>query len=184
MPPHGSFRRGMRSSSAGDRVNQKTRTQTDSDMPDNTNSEGRWETCPPRTLVRYGTRHRSQLRRRRAVLGAVAATAVLAVAAPWSVFRAVEPGPDDAFCRPEYRFGGISCSEVRPVLPDLLAGTLDEELAARVEIHVGLCPQCSALARRMMPGQSSISPSSRRPRHHVCSHCLHEPDSGHLLAER
>ena len=49
----------------------------------------------------------------------------------------------------DYDFGGITCTEVRAYLPQMMAGKLDQESMMRIQKHLELCPNCKRLADQM-----------------------------------
>lgn len=120
------------------------------------NSEDEWLPCPPGILsgLAAGLRARERSARiRRMVRPAVLLLVLLAIVI-WAVNR--EPTvPGD------YHYGGISCTRVRSALPELLKGTADAALVARVEAHLAKCPRCADHARRLKAGE--IQAARRSP---------------------
>ena len=49
----------------------------------------------------------------------------------------------------DYDFGGITCTEVRADMPQMMAGKLDQETMMRIQKHLELCPNCKRLADQM-----------------------------------
>ena len=49
----------------------------------------------------------------------------------------------------ENSYGGITCSEVRDSLPQMISGKADESLVARINAHLAECPLCAEMARKM-----------------------------------
>ncbi len=101
-----------------------------------------WNDCPPGALA--GLSHRAQRRRLlRLAAQTVSAVAVLAIVGFggffWRLRRQMQ----------EYQFFGMTCSDVRELLPDYLAGKLDEKRAEVLERHVSRCPNCAGFRPQM-----------------------------------
>lgn len=102
-----------------------------------------WQSCPPGTLSEFAGQHR-RLERRRFLMksGTIAGGLLLAARAGILAFREKSPH--------EYDFGGITCTEVRAKAPLLMSGSLDEDVARKIEIHLSKCPNCPEYMDKMM----------------------------------
>ncbi len=63
----------------------------------------------------------------------------------------------------EYRYGGIACSEVKPLLPDYLAKKLDAELVRKIDVHLTECPDCRPMYRRMVKEMGDMAQMHHTP---------------------
>ena len=111
----------------------------------NAKSEERnqWKPCPPGELSRIA----SGLRRRRRIRIVTRVTTVAAL-------LLVMAGAGVSFMstiwnQGDYNFGGIACTAVRADMPQMMAGTLDQETMMRIQKHLELCPNCKPLAEQM-----------------------------------
>jgi hypothetical protein len=99
-----------------------------------------WEACPPGEFTRLAARLRARHRRRDALRGTIGLAVAVLVGSvlyqSWSRSR-------------EYRFAGISCSQVMALAPDYAMGKVGLELRGQVRRHVSLCPHCKPLFQRM-----------------------------------
>jgi len=57
--------------------------------------------------------------------------------------------------QPEYQYYGLTCSDVRELLPRLEAGKLDERRAELLIAHVRRCPTCADLRDRLPASQKT-----------------------------
>lgn len=107
-----------------------------------------WEACPPGELSGMVRRVKARRRTRTwpQVAGASLAVLVLVAGGVFVATRLSSPtqeGPAG------FDFGGITCREVQPILPEYLAGTLDEGRARKVRKHVAQCPHCGPMLEEM-----------------------------------
>lgn len=125
-------------------------------MPRKPADPDRWQPCPPGELV--GLAGRLKAKRRRRVIEAALATSLAALLMVWAgVYFGVQRSPQPT----DFEFGGIACSEVRPIVAKYMSGELDPALAARVREHLAHCAACG----RLMEGvQKSVSAPSLPPR--------------------
>lgn len=139
-----------------------------------------WATCDGGYLTQISTRRKS-LRRRRAVVRRVGASAVLACLLVGIVWGVSSRGGDGG----ENYFGGIACSEVRDNMQGYMAGELPEELERKVETHLAHCPRCQELMEKMQGGagpQVAEGSVQRRFGPHVAASSLHGRFAGATLA--
>ncbi len=106
--------------------------------------QDQWDACPAGELQRMVGRIKA--RRQRRLLTQVGSTAAALLTAFAAAFFTTGWLRQPTECR----FGGIACSEVKPLLPDFLAEKLDAELARKVDIHLQQCPDCGPMYRRMV----------------------------------
>ncbi len=115
------------------------------------NPESGWTTCPRGALAqldgRLRARRRTSLFRDSALLILVAAS--IGVTAGYLASPSANP-PSSS---PRYHFAGISCDKVRALLPELMAGRLEEAQAMQIRQHVMQCPGCGPLMERMRVGK-------------------------------
>lgn len=106
-----------------------------------------WEPCPEGTLA--GTVRGIQRRRNRREFVGLGIVAVGVFALFALIGLVVQPFGSS----PGFDHGNITCAETKPLLPDYLAGKLDEETTARISKHLAACPDCKPLFEKM---QSSV----------------------------
>ncbi len=113
-----------------------------------------WEACPQGTLARVAAQRRAQLRSRQFTKAIAASAAVVVLLLAGTFLMPRSPSEND--------FGGILCSEVKPILPDYRAGTLDAELRAKVDTHLANCEMCGTAYRKMVEESplAMLSPTS------------------------
>ncbi|MGE3239500.1 MAG: zf-HC2 domain-containing protein [Pirellulales bacterium] len=113
-------------------------------------SSQEWKPCDSGYLVRFARRARFQRRKRVATwVSAGAAVVLLAVSlAVWS--SGLRSGTEENY------FGGIACHEVAESLPAMMAGTVSDELRAKIEEHLRHCSRCQEAMRKMEAGQASV----------------------------
>ena len=118
----------------------------------------RWTACPPgsvRGIVRRVRTRRRNARLREATMMVVCAT-VIGFAAGYLALPDAKPpasmGP--------FHFAGISCDDVRSLLPALMANRLDADTATKVRQHIMECPECGRLMKEMQ-STHSVSQSSK-----------------------
>jgi len=101
-----------------------------------------WQTCPPGTLSEFAGKQK-HLERRRFLMktGGIASGLLLAAGVGFYTYRQNS--------RNEYEFGGITCTEVRKNAPLLMAGTLDESIIRKIDIHLSKCPNCPEYMEQM-----------------------------------
>ena len=111
----------------------------------NSNSESQWQPCDKGAIESAnGLVRQEQLQQARRLFLRNATTAVVATGvgfAAWSLF-----GPKDQlgdlYNNPNFP-GGIACSEVKRLLPEYLANSLqDAKLVDSIVIHLGECDHC------------------------------------------
>ncbi|MDH3717294.1 MAG: zf-HC2 domain-containing protein [Planctomycetota bacterium] len=130
-------------------------------MPDEVRKSENWQGCPP-GLLRGMVDARRTAQRRRQLQAALSVTAVLVAAGllgNWALGYLRAPSGN--------QFGNIACSEVQQRMPDYRAGRLDDELAARVRIHLENCPICGP---RFRQAAGSVGQTARLDawNHHGC----------------
>lgn len=119
-------------------------------MNSNTNQPQVWKPCDSGFLVAFANQAKSA-RRRRIATRVSLGTSVLLVAISLGVWSAgLWSSPEENY------FGGIACHEVAESLPAMMAGTISDELRAKVEEHLLHCPRCQQMMRKMEAGQASI----------------------------
>ena len=119
-----------------------------------------WGACPTGEIARMVERVRGRRRRRRTVRigGAVAGLLVMVAVGTLAVSQLSGPA--------EYRYGGIGCSDTRPLLEQYAAGRLDAETTGRIDAHLEQCPHCGPLYRKMKSGQRE-TPGATAGRSHT-----------------
>ncbi|HQU47266.1 MAG TPA: zf-HC2 domain-containing protein [Pirellulales bacterium] len=112
-----------------------------------------WQPCPPGLLG--GMVQKARRRRRHEVLNRGLAAALLVVLTVWGgVFVASRHQGQG-----EFDFGGITCSRVRALMPEYMAGKLDVPTSESIRQHLAQCPDCGQLMERMrqqMPAAASM----------------------------
>jgi hypothetical protein len=95
-----------------------------------------WGDCPPGALTGYaGRMHRRQLLKLAAkTAGATGCAAIIGFGGWTAYLRRLET---------EYQFYGLTCADVRDLMPDYRAGKLDATRSGVLERHVRRCPQCA-----------------------------------------
>ena len=121
-----------------------------------------WTTCPSGALGRLGGRLRA--RRRTALLRESALLILVAASIGVAAGYLASPGAKPPSSSPGYHFAGISCDKVRALLPDLMAGRLEEAQAMQIRQHVMQCPGCGPLMERMRSGEVIGSARDDSPR--------------------
>ncbi len=114
-----------------------------------------WEACPAGEVTELVGRLRSRRRHetfRQVAIGTAALCLVL-IAGSTLVHRVLDPA--------EPNFGGITCSEVTKHAEAYVAGTLDDELVRRIDVHLGQCTYCRDLIARMKK-QGESAPVAHR----------------------
>lgn len=95
-----------------------------------------WESCPPGLLSKYPQRmHR---RRMLTLAATTVASAGCVAAAGFLGFQAYLQRLDK-----EYQFNGLTCADVRELMPEYRERTLDPVRSDHLEEHVRRCPQCA-----------------------------------------
>ena len=108
-----------------------------------------WQSCEPGYLVALSQRVKTA-RRRRITLPVGSSIAVLVCAAALGLW-----GSGFWSAPRENYFGGIACHEVQESMPAMMAGTLPDELTARIEVHLQHCPACREMMQKMQAGQTA-----------------------------
>lgn len=113
-----------------------------------------WDPCP-RGKLHQMVRQRQARRRRRLVdrAAVTAATVLLLVVAGVAVISFISNSIGES----TPHFGGIACAEVRDLLPQYAAGSLDAETAAKVDTHLEECPHCRPLWEEMRSRMQAVS---------------------------
>jgi hypothetical protein len=130
-------------------------------MSDPQLSNDEWRSCPPGTLAELasGLRNVEQRKQRRRIVVSVATLLMMVTAGAW---YSNQNGPLPA----HYPHGGISCMEVKDSLPQMMSGTANAELVAKIQTHLAECPMCAELARNLQEqshaGGQNTSPRSKR----------------------
>lgn len=115
----------------------------------NEDSSGRWEGWSPCTreieqfVERVNRRRALGLFGRMTAGGALGALLVVLFTGPPDWSTAQTPILD-------FRFGGVTCADVRAKADDFMAGRLDEATAGRIRAHLEACPHCGVLVERML----------------------------------
>lgn len=117
-----------------------------------------WTPCEAGALHRLARQAKS--RRRLWDLSRAAGVAGLVALVLGIGFWSLGPG---AGAR-DYNFGGIACSQVQQHMEAFAAGSLPDELAQRIRVHLEECPHCRELMKQM-EGEGMVSaglaPASR-----------------------
>jgi hypothetical protein len=100
------------------------------------NSPDDWDACRPGLLSGYAQRlHRRQLLRLAVMTGGTCAGVSALGFLIWEQYlRRLET---------EYQFFGLTCADVRELLPEYRSGRLDAQRSQILEKHVRRCPQCA-----------------------------------------
>ncbi len=105
-------------------------------MTDSRPQDADWENCPPGLLSQYPQRmHR---RRMLTIAATTVASAGCVAAAGFLGFQAYLQRLDK-----EYQFNGLTCADVRELMPAYRDRTLDPVRTDHLEKHVRRCPQCA-----------------------------------------
>jgi hypothetical protein len=129
-------------------------------------SSQEWRPCDSGLLVGFARRARSE-RRNRVVSRVAAGAAVVLLAVSVGLWGSGRWSGNE-----ENYFGGIACHEVGKNLPAMMAGTISDELRAKVEEHLRQCPRCQEAMRKMEAGQTSGHAANWRGRCE-CPQCQH-----------
>lgn len=116
-----------------------------------TTQSDEWRPCPQGTLTGL-SRRLKQRQRVRQLQKTVATVAVLLLAVGAGVLWLPQ---QPTMQEPSY--GGITCSEVQRVLPEVASGMLEQDTLTKVEQHLAECPHCAELARRMNADTMAVS---------------------------
>ncbi len=103
-----------------------------------------WGECPPGTLVQLSSGLKRNETRRRFRRLTIPVVIILAAVALGRWYSGHPTDPADGFF-----YGGISCRQVRQVLPQFVAGAADADLATKIEAHLAKCGTCGHLAERL-----------------------------------
>ncbi len=115
------------------------------------NPESGWTTCPSGALAQLGGRLRA--RRRTSLLRESALLILVAALIGVTAGYFASPGAKPPSSSPGYDFAGISCDKVRALLPELMAGRIEEAQAMQIRQHVMQCPECGPLMEQMSSGK-------------------------------
>lgn len=118
-----------------------------------------WRPCPRGTLTGL-SRQLKQRQRVRQLQKTVGTVAVLLLAVGVGVLWLPQQPTMQRPTMREPSYGGITCSEVQRVLPEVASGTLEQETLTKVEQHLAECPHCAELARRMKAGSVATNNST------------------------
>ena len=132
----------------------------------NTNSNNTdWSPCPSGTLQGLASNLKRQHRNARLrQMGEAAAIVLVIVAGSAYLFNSMYGiGPNN--------YGGISCAEVKSVLPKYIAGNIDVQIAMKVDQHLTQCHHCKEAYNSMIsdsvvssvpssPGSTSLPSAS------------------------
>jgi hypothetical protein len=123
-----------------------------------------WKSCEPGYLVALSNRAKSARRRRFAVRVSTSIAVLICAAGLglWSSGLWSTP-------RENY-FGGIACHEVQEKMPAMMAGTLPDDLKARIEAHLLQCPACREMMQKMQAGQA-VGMATREHWYGECPDC-------------
>ena len=136
-----------------------------------------WQPCPAGTLRSFGSRTRNRRRLQRGTQTAAAAVLLATVGlTAWSVYRPVGQRDGD--------FGGIACTEVHANIDAYMQGRLPADLADRIRIHLGKCPDCQAAMKKMKMGTASHTSGEGRLAACKCAHCRETPRTAWFGAAR
>ncbi|HVA50876.1 MAG TPA: zf-HC2 domain-containing protein [Pirellulales bacterium] len=112
-----------------------------------------WQPCPPGVLG--GMVQKARRRRRHEVLNRGLAAALVLVLTVWGGVFVASRHQGQA----EFDFGGITCSRVRALMPEYMAGKLAATKSESIRQHLAQCPHCGQLMERMrqqMPAAASM----------------------------
>lgn len=123
-----------------------------------------WQPCPPGTLRRLAGRWKSRERLKFASQAALLVVGISAVAIG-GVFVVGDWSPS---ANPDAPYGGMSCREVREVLPRFVARELTPDRYERVNAHLMQCSECRQLMESMKGGMAL---HSERFDHSECATC-------------
>ncbi|MGD9721441.1 MAG: zf-HC2 domain-containing protein [Pirellulales bacterium] len=115
----------------------------------------RWIACPPGSVG--GIIRRARSRRRKALLREAAMMVVLAASIGFAAGYFAKPGAKPPAPRGPFQFAGISCGEVRSLLPALMENRLDAAKAMQVRQHIMECPECGRLMKQMQSVSQAVS---------------------------
>lgn len=132
-----------------------------------------WIACPPGSVS--GIVRRARSRRRNALLREAAMMVVLAASIGFAAGYFARPGAKSPALPGPFQFAGISCDEVRSLLPALMENRLDAAKAMRVRQHIMECPECSRLMKEMRSMQSVSRAASEATIANLASSHLHPP---------
>lgn len=135
------------------------------DLP--TNRDESWQPCPPGDLQRLATgiRRRKEWEQRKQVLSTVGA--VIVAVASVVLVRNYTQSLDQPDSGDKY-YAGISCTEVRKKMPEMMMGKVDEQRMMQIEDHLKQCRSCREIRDRMNMNMSAAPihgvEDSRSPR--------------------
>jgi len=79
---------------------------------------------------------------------------VLAASIGFAAGYFARPGTKPPASTGPFQFAGISCDEVRSLLPELMENRLDAARAMQVRQHIMECPECGRLMKQMQSMRS------------------------------
>jgi len=115
----------------------------DSPAPSKEISSEQWGACPEGTLRQLAAK-RAATRRNSALLQVGSGVSVMLLLLAVGYFFV-----SHLFSPVVNHFGGIACTEVRALMPEYIAGRLDEPRAEKVRAHLDQCPHCEDAYRKM-----------------------------------
>lgn len=126
-------------------------------MEKQSNDRAGWTPCEPGTLLRMVGKQRQWRNFRRSIL--VAAAVLLAITGA-TLLRSTWQNDSAAPAAVDYYYGGMTCSEVVPLLDDFASGRVDAGTRARMVEHLRLCGKCRSEQERL---RTSSERSARLP---------------------
>ncbi len=109
-------------------------------------STDEWQECAPGELIRFASREKAKVVRRR-LIQAGGAVAIVVMAGVFLNLR------ESSSSEPNY--GGIRCSAVRTNANAHLAGRLDKATEAKIAQHLKQCPVCATWMKKAAAEQVS-----------------------------
>ena len=132
-----------------------------------TNRDESWQPCPPGDLQRLATgiRRRRKWEHRKQVVttaGAVLVAVAGVVLVTTYTQNVQQPVSGDRY------YAGISCTDVRKKMPEMMMGKVDEQQMMQIEEHLKQCQSCRETRERMnmkmsvLPTHETEDPHSSR----------------------
>ena len=114
--------------------------------PDSQNHE--WSPCPPETLTILSSvlKRRQRWNRLQRIVTISAAVLIIAAAGRYMISQ-TSPQPGGPM------YAGISCHDVFQLLPDFIAGTVDDKQRLKIEAHLQVCSTCRVQERQLRAQQ-------------------------------
>ena len=132
-------------------------TQTNSTADD-------WTPIPPGSLLALASRLKT--RRQMRLVGRVGVVAGVVVAAIGLSLFSMSPTSS----MQEPNFGGITCTEVHRVMPDVIADRANPDVLRRVQDHVRQCAACQKLMQNMQTAPRETASVDRANARHWQPH--------------